>query len=82
MGLALRTPRYDHAAPITSGPSPRPHGGKLRNRAAGLGSVGERAAGVDPKKIEGETHDGVVEVTIPLPKEAKKETIAITPTAA
>ncbi len=38
-------------------------------------------AGVDPKKIEAKTHDGVVEVTIPLPKEAKKETITITPTA-
>ena len=37
---------------------------------------------LDPKKIEAETHDGVVEVTIPLPKEAKKETVAITPTAA
>jgi len=34
------------------------------------------------KKIEAKTHDGVAEVTIPLPKEAKKETITITPTAA
>jgi HSP20 family protein len=39
-------------------------------------------AGVDPKKIEAKTHDGIVEVTIPLPEEAKKETIEITPTAA
>jgi HSP20 family protein len=39
-------------------------------------------AGVDAKKIKAETHDGVVEVTIPLPKEAKKETVAIKPTAA
>ncbi len=38
--------------------------------------------GVDAKKIKAKTHDGVVEVTIPLPKEAKKETISITPTAA
>ncbi len=38
-------------------------------------------AGVDPKKIEAKTHDGVVEVTIPLPEETKKETITITPTA-
>jgi HSP20 family protein len=37
--------------------------------------------GVDPKKIEAKTHDGVVEVTIPLPEEAKKETVTITPTA-
>lgn len=37
--------------------------------------------GVDPKKIKAKTHDGIVEVTIPLPKEAKKETIKITPTA-
>ncbi len=36
------------------------------------------AAGVDAKKIEAER--GVVEVTIPLPKEAKNETIAIKPT--
>jgi hypothetical protein len=26
-------------------------------------------------------HDGVIEVTIPLPKEAKKGTVKITPTA-
>jgi len=37
--------------------------------------------GVDPAKIEATTRDGVVEVTIPLPKEAKKETIKITSTA-
>ena len=39
-------------------------------------------AGVDAKNIKAKTHDGVVEVTIPLPKEAKKETVTITPTAA
>jgi HSP20 family molecular chaperone IbpA len=39
-------------------------------------------AGVDAKDIKAETHDGVVEVTIPLPKEAKRETVTITPTAA
>jgi len=38
--------------------------------------------GVDPTKIEAKTRDGVIEVTIPLPKEAKKETIKITPTVA
>jgi HSP20 family molecular chaperone IbpA len=38
--------------------------------------------GVDPMKIEAKTHDGVVEVTIPLPETAKKETVTITPTAA
>jgi HSP20 family protein len=38
-------------------------------------------AGVDANKITASTHDGVVEVTIPLPKEARKEKIAITPTA-
>jgi len=37
--------------------------------------------GVDAKKIKAKTHDGVVEVTIPLPKEAKKEAVTITPTA-
>jgi HSP20 family protein len=39
-------------------------------------------AGVEAKKIKAKTHDGVVEVTIPLPREAKKETVTITPTAA
>jgi HSP20 family protein len=38
--------------------------------------------GIDPKKIEATTHDGVVELTIPLPTAAKKETVKITPTAA
>ncbi len=38
--------------------------------------------GVDPKKIKAVTHDGVLEVTIPLPKEAAPEPITITPTAA
>jgi HSP20 family protein len=36
---------------------------------------------VDPKKIKAITHDGVLEVTIPLPKEAATEPITITPTA-
>jgi HSP20 family protein len=39
-------------------------------------------AGVEAKKIKAKTHDGVVEVTIPLPTETKKETVTITPTAA
>jgi len=39
-------------------------------------------AGVDAKKIKAKTRDGVVEVTIPLPKETKKEPVTITPTAA
>jgi HSP20 family protein len=38
-------------------------------------------AGVQPRDIKATTHDGVVEVTIPLPGGAKKEKIAITPTA-
>ncbi len=38
--------------------------------------------GVEAKKIKAKTHDGVVEVTVPLPKEAKRETVKITPTAA
>lgn len=38
-------------------------------------------AGVDAKKIKAKTHDGVVEVTIPLPKPAKKEAVKITPSA-
>jgi len=33
------------------------------------------------QQIKATTHDGVVEITIPLPKEAKKQTITITPTA-
>jgi HSP20 family protein len=39
-------------------------------------------SGVEAKSIKAKTHDGVVEVTIPLPKEATKETVTITPTAA
>jgi HSP20 family protein len=39
-------------------------------------------ASVDAKEIKAKTHDGVVEVTVPLPKETKKETVKITPTAA
>jgi HSP20 family protein len=39
-------------------------------------------AGVDPKKIKATTRDGVVEVSIPLPKQARKEKVTITPTAA
>jgi HSP20 family molecular chaperone IbpA len=36
---------------------------------------------VDPKKIKASTKDGVLEVTIPLPKEvAKQEPVTITPT--
>jgi Hsp20/alpha crystallin family len=38
--------------------------------------------GVEAKNIKAKTHDGVVEVTIPLPKEGKKEAVTITPTAA
>jgi HSP20 family protein len=37
--------------------------------------------GVDPKKIKASTKDGVLEVTVPLPKEAAKpEPVKITPT--
>ncbi len=38
-------------------------------------------AGVDAGKIKASTRDGIVEVTIPLPKDAKRETVTITPTA-
>jgi HSP20 family protein len=38
--------------------------------------------GVDVKKITATTRDGVIEVTVPLPKEASKEPVRITPTAA
>lgn len=38
--------------------------------------------GVDAKKITATTHDGIVEVMIPLPAEVEKKTISITPTAA
>jgi HSP20 family protein len=33
--------------------------------------------GVDPKKIDAKTDDGVLEVTIPLPKEAAHEPVTI-----
>jgi len=38
--------------------------------------------GIDAKKITASTRDGVVEVTVPLPKEATKEPVRITPTVA
>ena len=38
--------------------------------------------GVDAKQIKATTHDGVVELTIPLPTEEKQEKVTITPTAA
>lgn len=39
--------------------------------------------GVDPKKVKAATKDGVLEVTVPLPKEAaKQEPVKITPTTA
>ena len=36
-------------------------------------------SGVDPKQIKAKTHDGVLEVTVPLPPEAKREPVTITP---
>ena len=39
-------------------------------------------AGVEAKKIKAETRDGIVEVTIPLPKEPEKKKIEIKTTAA
>ncbi len=38
-------------------------------------------AGVEAEKITATTLDGVLEVTIPLPQQANKEKVAITPTA-
>lgn len=37
--------------------------------------------GVDASRITAKTHDGTLELTIPLPEEAKKEPVSITPTA-
>ncbi len=37
--------------------------------------------GVDPRKIKATTHDGVLEVTIALPKEPAPEPVTITPKA-
>ena len=38
--------------------------------------------GIAAKDIKAKTHNGVVEVTIPLPEQHKKETVTIKPTAA
>jgi HSP20 family protein len=38
--------------------------------------------GVDPSKIKAKTSNGVVEITIPLPRKSKQEPVTITPTAA
>lgn len=37
--------------------------------------------GVDPEAIEAQTHDGVLEVRIPLPAEPQKKAVEITPKA-
>ena len=37
--------------------------------------------GVDANKITAKTHDGVIEVTVAVPDEARKQRIAITSTA-
>jgi HSP20 family protein len=37
--------------------------------------------GVDPNQITATTHEGVLEIKAPLPKEAAKEPVTITPTA-
>jgi HSP20 family protein len=39
-------------------------------------------AGVDAEHVVAKTHDGVLEVTIPMPEKARKETVELTPTAA
>ncbi len=59
-------------------------GKHYRRRVRRYGSFSRSMAlppGVDVKTIKASTHDGVVEVTIPLPKEAKGEKVTITPTA-
>ena len=38
-------------------------------------------AGVDSDRITAETHEGVLKVTVPMPAEATKQPITITPTA-
>jgi len=37
--------------------------------------------GVDVKRITAQRHDGLLEVTIPLPDETKEERVSLTPTA-
>lgn len=37
--------------------------------------------GVDPSRIKARTSNGVVEITIPLPAESKKEPVTISPTS-
>lgn len=58
---------------------------RFMRRERRFGSFSRRVPlpdGVDAKKIKAETHEGVLEVTIPLPKEAAKEKVTITPKAA
>jgi HSP20 family protein len=38
-------------------------------------------AGVDSDKVQATCKDGVLEVTVPMPKEAKKKAVEITPKA-
>ena len=39
-------------------------------------------SGVDAGAVKATTHEGVVDVTVPLPEEAKQDKVTITPTAA
>lgn len=58
--------------------------GRYLRRERRLGAFSRSIAlpsGVDAEAIEAETRDGVVEVTIPLPRDSAKRRIEITPTA-
>jgi HSP20 family protein len=58
--------------------------GRYLRRERRLGACSRSIAlpsGVDAEAIQAETRDGVVEVTIPLPRDSAKRRIEITPTA-
>jgi HSP20 family protein len=58
--------------------------GRYLRRERRLGAFSRSIAlpsGVDAEAIKAETRDGVVEVTIPLPRDSAKRRIEITPTA-
>ena len=75
--MTTRLPSHRDPAPV---PTEGNYGTEQPDSAASVSAP--RASILRRSRARRETRDGVVEVTIPLPKEAKKETIAIAPTAA
>ncbi len=55
---------------------------RRERRMASFARAMSLPSGVDAKDVKARTHDGVLEVTIPLPKRSDAETVTIKPTPA